>query len=163
MGRIGVFDVVETMKRVFTGGCQCGAVRYRVTGKPVTAFACHCIDCQRQSASAFGLAAWIEGALVEMETGTLQEWVRTTPSGKQMAGRFCGHCGSRLFHQVLGAPYLSIKTGSLDQPGGLQPVAHIWVKSKQPWVEVPANMVQFDGNPDSMNSLLSAWQQAHHI
>ena len=41
------------------GGCQCGAIRYRVTGAPVTFYACHCTECQKQSASAFGLSLWV--------------------------------------------------------------------------------------------------------
>jgi hypothetical protein len=49
------------------GGCQCGAVRYRLDGKLYTLAVCHCTMCQRQSASAFGMslaisrnASWLE-------------------------------------------------------------------------------------------------------
>jgi hypothetical protein len=145
----------------FTGQCQCGAVRYTVTGKQVAAFVCHCTDCQRQSASAFGMAAWIAEAEVQVEQGNLQEWIRHTPSGKQMVCRFCGVCGSRLIHQVLGSGYLSIKPGSLDDPSQCQPIAHIWTRSKQPWIDIPLGMLQFEGNPESMDSLVQAWELAH--
>jgi len=41
------------------GGCQCGHVRYRLNGPPLTLCACHCRDCQKQSASAFGMSLWV--------------------------------------------------------------------------------------------------------
>jgi hypothetical protein len=147
--------------QALTGQCQCGAVRYSVQGQRACAFVCHCTDCQRQSASAFGMAAWVDAAQLRVEQGTLTDWVRTMPSGKQMLCRFCGVCGSRLFHQVLGARYLSIKTGSLDDPTQCAPVAHMWVQSKQPWVQIPPDAPQFGGNPTDMNVLLQAWAQAH--
>jgi hypothetical protein len=149
------------MPQVLTGQCQCGAVRYRVTGTVVTAFACHCTDCQRQSGSAFGMATWIDDAELSLQHGSLQEWTRHTPGGKQMVCRFCGDCGSRLFHQVLGSRYLSIKPGSLDDPSQCPPVAHIWVASKQPWIEIPPGHIQFEGNPNGMDSLMQAWELAH--
>ena len=40
----------------YTGGCQCGAIRYEVTDEPITLYACHCTACQTQSSSAFGLS-----------------------------------------------------------------------------------------------------------
>jgi hypothetical protein len=107
------------------------------------------------------MAAWVDAAQLRVEQGTLTDWVRTMPSGKQMLCRFCGVCGSRLFHQVLGARYLSIKTGSLDDPTPCSPVAHMWVQSKQPWVQIPPDALQFGGNPTDMDVLLQAWAQAH--
>jgi hypothetical protein len=41
------------------GGCQCGAIRYEITGPPAAVYACHCTECQKQSGSAFAMAAVI--------------------------------------------------------------------------------------------------------
>ncbi|KAF9535727.1 Mss4-like protein [Crepidotus variabilis] len=38
---------------IHTGGCFCKAVRYQVTGKPVTSAYCHCTLCQRLQGAAF--------------------------------------------------------------------------------------------------------------
>ena len=38
------------------GGCQCGDVRYEITGDPLALYICHCRECQKQSASAFGMS-----------------------------------------------------------------------------------------------------------
>ena len=40
----------------FTGGCQCGAVRYEFSGEPVFAGNCHCRDCQRSTGGAYAPA-----------------------------------------------------------------------------------------------------------
>ena len=42
-----------------SGGCQCGSVRYEITGPPTVVYACHCTECQKQSGSAFAMAAVI--------------------------------------------------------------------------------------------------------
>ena len=47
----------ETMKLPQSGGCQCGAIRYEITGPPAAVYACHCTECQKQSGSAFAMAA----------------------------------------------------------------------------------------------------------
>ena len=144
----------------FTGQCQCGAIRYRVTGTPWTLFACHCTECQRQSSSAFGMALWVKNAQVE-STGKWKEWVRTLPSGKRMACRFCPDCGTRLFHQVLGqTEVMSIKPGTLDDTKGLELAGHIWTGSKQAWVPLGEDTLQYPGNPESFERLIAAWHAA---
>lgn len=42
-----------------SGGCQCGAIRYEISGPPAAVYACHCTECQKQSGSAFAMAAVI--------------------------------------------------------------------------------------------------------
>ena len=98
------------MPETFHGQCQCGAVRYRVTGTSATLFACHCTDCQRQSASAFGMALWVRDAAVALTGGEPKEWLRTmpslamkrlVPSGRGLHGAgalvfYTGPAGSRL-------------------------------------------------------------------
>ena len=40
-----------------TGGCRCGAVRYRAVGKPKWVAHCHCKDCRKQTSA--GYATWL--------------------------------------------------------------------------------------------------------
>ena len=53
----------------FEGGCACGAVRYRLTAEPLFVHCCHCLDCQRQTGSAFVVNALIETGRVEVVAG----------------------------------------------------------------------------------------------
>jgi hypothetical protein len=34
-------------KRILSGGCQCGAIRYRLTATPERVHLCHCRMCQK--------------------------------------------------------------------------------------------------------------------
>ncbi len=150
--------MIETLE----GQCQCGEVKYRVMGKPSTLFACHCTDCQRQSSSAFGMALWVRNAEVQLLGGNLREWTRTMPSGRRMTCSFCPTCGTRLFHKVLGQTELmSIKPGTLNDTKRLAPVGHIWVRSKQQWLQLDGTTLQYAGNPDNFDELISAWGAAH--
>jgi hypothetical protein len=146
---------------VFEGQCQCGAIHYCVTGVALTMFACHCTECQRQAGSAFGMALWIKQPVVDISGGTVKEWIRSMPSGKQMACQFCPDCGTRLFHKVVGQDQvLSIKPGTLSQPRTLVPVGHIWLGSKQKWTMIDPNALQYAGNPETFDALLAAWVDA---
>src|SRR5690606_22337739 len=77
-----------------TGGCQCGAVRYRITGAPIVFYFCHCTQCQRQSSSAFAESLRIRASDLETE-GELAEVRWTVSSGAVRRGRFCPSCGVR--------------------------------------------------------------------
>lgn len=146
-----------------TGRCQCGQAQYRLDGKPLTLFACHCTDCQRQSSSAFGMALWVRTADVQLTQGELKEWVREMPSGRKMSCRFCPNCGTRIFHQVLGQnETLSIKPGTLDDTSWLRPAAHIWTQSRQPWIQLDPATRQYPGNPDNFDELIAAWHYSTH-
>ncbi|MFH0880519.1 MAG: GFA family protein [Lentisphaerota bacterium] len=147
----------------FEGQCQCAEVQYRVTGIPITVFACHCHDCQRQSSSAFGMALWLKEARVDLLHGELKKWIRHTPLGKEMECSFCPACGTRLFHKILGqSEILSIKPGTLNDTSWLKPAGHLWTKSAQSWVHLDEDVLHYEGNPDSFSELISAWMKENH-
>ncbi len=146
------------MKNVFKGGCQCGKIRYKVTGKPLTLFTCHCKECQKQSASAFGMALWIQLEKLDMESGTVKTWIRQLSKGGEMACDFCPDCGTRVFHRQTDHPeMISIKPGTLDDTSWLQPAAHIWRQSAQHWIDFKPGDLTYNGNPDSYNSIIEAY------
>lgn len=154
----GVRWLVEPLEK-FEGRCQCGQVRYRVTGETVALFACHCTECQRQSASAFGMALWLRNHSKTVLEGELRAWVRATPTGRQLVCEFCARCGTRVFHQMKDQPdIMSIKPGSLDAMLDLEPVAHLWTSSARSWVHVPEGVLSFPENPPSFDEIFAAWQ-----
>ena len=100
-----------------TGGCQCGAVRYRLTGAPRMLYVCHCSDCQKQSSSAFGMSLIIERKSVEFTCGgeRLRSWDTRGDDGEIKRCTFCPDCGTRVYHVTPGEDEpLSIKAGTLD-------------------------------------------------
>lgn len=147
------------MVEVFEGRCQCGEVQFRIEGTSIALFACHCTECQRQSSSAFGMALWIEDFQKSLLTGTPESWTRVMPSGKHLIGDFCAKCGTRLFHQVSGqSKVMSIKPGTLTATKWLDPVAHIWTASAQPWIQFPPDVLTYPGNPPDYVEITKAWQ-----
>jgi len=133
-----------------TGGCQCGAVRYEITGAPHALYVCHCRECRKQSASAFGISLEVARADLRLTRGTPAHWTRPADSGRRLACLFCPACGSRLWHEPAdGAGLtLTVKGGSLDEPLDLTPAIHIWTARKLEGVIIPAHARQFPGEPE---------------
>ena len=131
------------------GGCQCGGVRYEVSEKPIDAYVCHCKECQKQSASAFGISVIVPRKSLNLVSGQVKYWNRKTNSGGVLECAFCPDCGSRLWHQGDYFPErISVKGGSLDVSPDLSAVSHIWVSSKLDGVLVPDGASCWDEEPD---------------
>jgi hypothetical protein len=132
-----------------TGGCQCGAVRYELAGTPHQIYVCHCRECQKQSASAFGISVMARSADVRLLIGKLERWSRATDSGRTLACYFCATCGTRVWHGDKDqAQEISIKGGTFDHPVDLRRAIHIWTRRKLPGVIIPDETQQFPGEPE---------------
>ncbi len=112
-----------------TGGCQCGAVRFRINGKLGRPSICHCRMCQKQFGSFFS-------ALVTVPPeGT--EWTRGAPSWFQSSVNiergFCAACGTPLAYRHPGG--LEISIGAFDERGDLAPQIQVNHAARLPWVE----------------------------
>ena len=144
------------------GGCQCGAVRYRLLRAPVALYACHCKDCQKQSSSAFGMSMWVERDAIEFHGAKPRVYHTRGGSGHPKHCTFCGECGTRLYHAGDDEREpLSVKAGSLDDTSVLAPTAHIWTKSAQPWTApVRGNAPCYETEPESDEALLALWREA---
>jgi len=132
---------------MLTGRCQCGAVRYQHSGDPIAVYICHCRECQKQSASAFGISVEMPKDGLKLTQGTPKYWTRDTDSGRKLRCAFCPDCGSRLWHESE-AGWITLKGGSLDQPVDVSQAIHIWTKRKLPGVVIPQGAVQYSGEPD---------------
>lgn len=119
----------------YTGGCQCGQVRYELDGAILALFICHCRDCQKQSGSAFGMSLVVPGESFRLTSGTLKTFEVESDSGRVKTCAFCPDCGVRIFNTT--SARKSIKAGTLDDTSWLQPDAHYWTKRKQQWIALP--------------------------
>jgi|TARA_R110002012_G_scaffold156287_2_gene317300 hypothetical protein len=134
---------------LLTGGCQCGAVRYCIAAVPVKTYICHCRECQKQAASAFGISVLVRGCDITVTQGQLKTWQRPTDSGAVLDCHFCPQCGTRLFHGALDCSELtSVKGGSLDVVPDLAGVVHIWAARKVPGIAIPKGAKTYPGEPD---------------
>ena len=120
------------------GGCRCSAVRYELAldALPST-YACHCLDCQTWSGSAFSQQTLLPEAALTV-TGPIVVYEFTTPSGRTSTQRLCGVCYTRIYNTNSARANVAIvRAGTLDRSNELRVVAHIWVKRKQQWLTLP--------------------------
>ncbi len=115
-------------EKIRTGGCQCGAVRFRIRGELGRPSICHCRMCQKQFGGFFGPLVTAKG-----ET----EWTREEPayfqSSINIARGFCKHCGTPLTYKHPGG--LEIAIGAFDDRSDLAPQIQVNYGSRVPWVE----------------------------
>lgn len=112
-----------------SGGCQCGAVRFRVTGHPGTSSVCHCRMCQKASAAPFL-------ALVGPGENPV-EWTRGAPAWFQSSSAarrgFCAQCGTPLAYDAPDGLALTVLT--FDDPDAVAPTIAYGVEAKRPWCD----------------------------
>ena len=130
-----------------TGRCQCGAATYEISGAPLNVYVCHCRECRKQSASAFGISVIVRAAAFHVTARELRVWSRPTDSGRMLDCTFCAVCGTRLWHATPGEDTVSVKGGTLDAPVDLTGAAHIWTSRKLPGVVIPNGAPQFPAEP----------------
>jgi hypothetical protein len=125
------------------GGCACGEVRYRMTDEPLFVHCCHCLNCQRQTGSAFVINALIETERLELLAGEPQSVsVARTGSRKQTIWR-CPTCQTALYSKYTRAQIRFVRGGTLDEPSAIAPDVHIFTRSKLPWVVLPESVPAF--------------------
>lgn len=130
------------------GGCQCGDIRFDITGEPLSIYICHCRECQKQSSSAFGISMLIKNSQLSLLEGSPKFWTRITESNHSLDCFFCPTCGSRVWHgNPENVQIISIKGGALDDMPDLENVSHYWTSSKVPGVVIPAHILCYSGNP----------------
>jgi hypothetical protein len=131
-----------------TGGCQCGDVRYEVTGAPKQLVVCHCTDCQRQSGSAFGMTLVVEEGDFRLTKGEVKTFESKSDAGRDKLGAFCPECGTRIYHKPeYRKGFVSVKPGTLDDTATLTPDIHIWTASRQPWITIPKDVEAHEKSP----------------
>lgn len=119
------------MAAELTGGCLCGAVRYRATGEPLVVAHCHCRMCQRQSGAAF--VTWVAFPVAAFAfTAGSPASLRSSAKAERT---FCAACGGTLtFRHDDSRHQVDVAAGSLDDPEAITPTDHIWTSSQLSWL-----------------------------
>ena len=127
------------------GGCPCGQLRFRLTDEPMFVHACHCRNCQRETGGPFAHHALIERTRFEILSGEPQHLRVPSSSGTRHLVARCAHCGAVLWNEWGHSPasLFYVRVGSLDEPDRLPPQAHIFTRSRQPWVNLDGGSPAF--------------------
>jgi len=148
------------MKPPYTGQCMCGETRYRLNEEPVTVYACHCTDCQKRSGGAFGISLWAPRNAMEVIQGEAPRHSVPTSDGRMRHFRICRRCLTKLWSEPERRPDLAIvRGGTLDDTSWLKPVAHMWMRSAQPWLTLPKGVKRYETQPENFAELIDLWRK----
>jgi len=127
------------------GNCACGAVRYRLTSKPMIVHCCHCRDCQRQTGGAFAINALIETDRIEMLGEAPAPIAMPTDSGRAHWIERCPKCQVAVWSDYGGRGWMKfVRATTLSDPDACPPDVHIFTRSKLPWVGLPADVPAYE-------------------
>ena len=122
------------------GGCFCGAVRYRASGKALNSMVCHCNSCRRVAGAP--VVAWVTfpQASFRFTRGKPSDF-RSSPPVRRT---FCGKCGTPLTYEHADSPgTLDVTTCTLNAPGAFPPTHHSWLEDNVGWVRFGDGLPEF--------------------
>ena len=131
------------------GGCACGSVRYRLTSEPLFTHCCHCLNCQRQTGSAFVVNLLIEADRVELIGVDPQPVDAPRDDGSMQTIFRCPTCQVAVFSRYGHPGVQFVRGGTLDDPSSISPDVHIYTRSKLDWVTLPDSVPAFEAYYDS--------------
>ena len=115
----------------FTGGCQCGSIRFHAAALRDNPHVCYCRMCQKATGNLFA-------ALVGVRHENLT-WTRGAPAefmSSDIAARgFCPNCGTSLYYRGQGGPHVSISIGAFDEPHKIALWYQLGMEGKHPSLE----------------------------
>jgi hypothetical protein len=140
------------------GGCQCRAVRYRITAPPLSVYSCYCKDCQRASGGTHTMSMPVGRETFEVLSGEVMTYDRSADSGRVVRMCGCARCGTKMWNEPQATTgMIVVKPGTLDDITWATPVGSIWAASRPPWVEIDETQVNFPGQPADRQPLYDAW------
>jgi hypothetical protein len=147
------------MSQVRTGGCQCGAIRFRAASLRDNPHVCHCRMCQKATGNFF--AALIG---VPLEDFT---WTRGAPSSFRSSDHvqrgFCSQCGTPLFFRHDQSQHISMSIGAFDHPETIPLAFQLGMESRLPQVDQLAGLMDYgtteDSDPDDFAAIKASNRQ----
>jgi hypothetical protein len=135
------------MSSPYTGGCACGAIRYRIAAEPLFQNHCQCLDCQHKSGTGHGSYMTFPRQGVE-QTGSASHWNVVADSGNVKTRAFCPTCGSPVYMTFSFTPdVFTVHAASLDDPSRFQPQVVTYAARGHAWDHLDPALTKFDKMP----------------
>lgn len=112
-----------------TGGCLCGATRFRIDDPPATSFICHCRICRRASGGMHVAWVTVRAELFRFE-GAVPSTYRSSPGVQRT---FCAHCGTSLTWQKEGGSEIDVTLAAFDRVEDFPPADELWTSHRPTW------------------------------
>jgi len=130
--------------KLSTGGCYCGAVRYRIAGALRGVVNCHCSQCQKLNGN-YGAHSKCDKENLSLDEESGLSWFKISDNARR---GFCKLCGSPLFWDAIGQPGMGIIAGSLDSAEDLETIGHIFFDEKPGYTIVSDSVPKFAKSSD---------------
>ena len=150
------------MSALFTGGCQCGAVRYALDMVPENVHVCHCRMCQKAVAGPFAVICPVLKTAFRVTRGEIAYFWSSAVARRG----FCRDCGTPLlFEYPDEGDDLGVLVGSLDDPAAVPPIVQYGNESRVPWYgklhELPGDHPTYANDPKGMLPRISGSNRQH--
>ncbi|MFK0330336.1 GFA family protein [Rhizobium sp. NPDC090275] len=148
------------MTSTYTGGCQCGAIRFRVRGTLKDSSICHCRMCQKAFGAYYAPLVSVRGAELEWTRGERKRF----QSSNVVERGFCADCGTPLTYEAPDG--IAIAAGAFDDPSALPPIIQFGTERKIDFVdhlhELPARVTEDDAEAAPFVLDLVSYQHPDH-
>lgn len=135
------------MQAQTSGGCLCGAVRYRATAAPLAAVKCYCADCRRTSGTGHAAHVVMPAGAVEM-TGPFNTYSSAADSGSTITRAFCPTCGTIVYSLNSSMPdTIHLRGSTLDDVNEISPQFSVYACRAPAWDPVSPQLPAFDKMP----------------
>lgn len=121
---------------IWSGGCQCGAVRYHILTRPTQPYICHCRMCQKQFGNFFAAFVDVGKQDFRLTRGEIS-YFKSSDEGER---GFCQACGTPLTYNYATLPRITVSIGSFDRHSELRPEFQYGVEAREPWFEDLPNL-----------------------
>ena len=112
-----------------SGGCQCGAVRFSISGALGRASICHCRMCQKAFGAFYAPLVAVGDAELTWTRGALKHF----QSSNLVKRGFCADCGTPLTYEApVGGVALAI--GAFDHPELIKPTIQYGTEARIDWL-----------------------------
>ena len=133
-----------------TGGCQCGAVRFAVSGPLGRASICHCRMCQKAFGAFYAPLVAAPLDAFSLTRGSLGLF----KSSDAVERGFCRDCGTPLTFRYLNGQTIDLAIGALDDPSVARPVVQFGMESRLSWLddldELPGRLTSEGENSEQL-------------
>lgn len=127
------------------GSCLCGAVRFEISGAPLSLSYCHCQRCLKVAGATGNLGVRAEDFRFVAGRELVTRYEPEPPF--ELIRCFCSRCGSYLGEPETHPKLFPIAASALDDDPRVRPLLHEHVADKAPWYEIHDDLPQYPGAP----------------
>jgi hypothetical protein len=147
------------MSGPYIGACSCGQIRYELRGEPLTFYVCHCTDCQARCGGPALPVMWVHRDDLHVVEGEPTMRILELGEGRQRRRLVCPRCDTQLWGEPVNKVGMAaLRPGTLLNQDEFAPIAHVFTRSKRPWLLIPDGVPTFEQGTGDHDALFRLWR-----